>query len=319
MHGSRMSSRAIGWIALFICIFSASTYNAFAKTLTGSLSPLTLFFLSELLTGFFVVLSYGVMPILRSIAKIKKRSILPLICIGFTNGTIAPLLLFPGLRMSSAVNASLFGNMEMMFLIILAVFVLKEKFRREHFLSVSTMLAGMLIIALRGFTEGLHFYPGDALLVLSSLSFATGSIIFRKYLHRTEPHLILFVRATVAVSCYFLISPFLSHPLIEEIKLFPLALLPVLIGFAFISRFLNIFSFYEALDRLPVTVVSLFSNLTVVSSILFASWMLGEPIFGYHILGGALLILGALILEIAGVHPNHKHLEQHHRTRGPRA
>ena len=313
-----VSSRTVGWIALGICILAASTYNAFAKLLTGSLSPISLFFMSELLTGFFVVFSYGLMPMLRKTLRIKKKLLLPLIMIGLTNGTIAPLLLFPGLQRSTAVNATLFGNMETMFLIILAVLLLREKFRREHALSVCTMIAGMLIIAMRGFTEGLHLYAGDALLVLSSLSFATGSIIYRKYLHHVEPQVVLFVRSTVSISCFFLITPFLQHPLIAEIRAFPIALLPVLIGFGLISRFLNIFSFYEALDRLPITVVSLVNNLTVITSIAFASWLLHEPILGYHIIGGVLLLLGVLLLEVAGVHPSRKHLEIHHRTRGPR-
>lgn len=314
-----VSSRSVGWISLGVCIIAASTYNAFAKILTGSLSPLTLFFLSELLTGTFVILSYGLMPLVHKTLSLPKKSFLPLLCIGLASGTFAPLLLFPGLKMSTAVNASLFSNMEMVFLIVLAVVVLREKFRREHLLSVCTMLAGMLIIALRGFTEGMHFYAGDILLILSSLSFATGSIIFRKYLHHTEPQVVLFVRATIAICCFFLISPFISHPLVSEIRAFPLAALPVLLGFGFISRFLNIFSFYEALDRLPVTVVSLFNNLTVIFSIIFAAWLVHEQIFGYHIVGGILLILGAVLLEFAGTHASPKHLERHHRTRGPRA
>ncbi|MSR86672.1 DMT family transporter [Candidatus Peribacteria bacterium] len=318
-RGKSVSSRSIGGIALVVCILAASTYNTFAKILTESLSPLSLFFISELLTGLFVIFSYGLMPIIRKVIQLPRKSYLPLLCIGLTNGTIAPLLLFPGLKMSTAVNASLFGNMETVFLIILAVIVLHEHFHREHMLSITTMFAGVLVIALRGFTEGLHLYPGDILLILSSLSFATGSVIFRKYLRHTEPHLILFIRGAVAVSCFFLISPFLSYTLIEEIRAFPMSMIPVLLGFGLISRFLNIFSFYEALDRLPVTIVSLFTNMTVISSIIFAAWILHEPILGYHVVGGAFLILGALILELAGMHPSTKHLEVQHRTRGPRA
>lgn len=315
LHQARPSSRSIGWIALAVCILTASTYNVFAKILTGAISPLTLFFVSELLTGFFVTFSYGFMPVVRGLLQVKRKCVLPLLCIGLTNGTIAPLLLFPGLKMSSAVNASLFGNMEMVFLILLAVIALREPFRREYALSVCTMIAGMLIIALRGFTEGVELRMGDILLVLSSLSFATGSAIFRKYLHHLEPQIVLFVRSGVAITCFFLISPFLQHPLIEEIRAFPLAMLPVLIGFGFISRFLNIFSFYEALDRLPVTVVSLFSNLTVITSILFAWWILREPIAWYHIAGGILIVLGTLILEATGTHPTPRHLELHLRQR----
>src|SRR5438105_1407697 len=92
-----VSTSTIGWIALFVCILAGSTYYAFAKILTDALSPLSLFFVSELLTGFFVVLSYGFMPVMRSLLHVRKAEIIPLLCVGLASGTIAPLLLFPGL------------------------------------------------------------------------------------------------------------------------------------------------------------------------------------------------------------------------------
>jgi hypothetical protein len=52
----------LGWIALGVMVLSSSTYNAFAKVLTGVLSPITLVFMSEMLTGFFVLLSFGTVP-----------------------------------------------------------------------------------------------------------------------------------------------------------------------------------------------------------------------------------------------------------------
>ncbi len=310
-----ISEKAVGWTALGVCIISASTYNAFAKILTGSLSPLTLFFMSELLTGFFVVLSFGIMPVLRDITKLKTRKFLPLFLVGVTNGTVGPILLFAGLQSSTAVNASLFMNMEMVFLVLLAVMVLHEPFRREHLLSTLAITAGMLTISLRGFTEGLHLYQGDILLILSSFSFAVGSIIFRRSLHDVPPHVVLFLRSAVAVCFFLAIVPFLTHPLWAEIRAFPLAAVPVLLGFGFISRFLNVFSFYEALDRLSVTTVSLMNNASVVTSIFFAWWILYEPILPYHIVGGGLIVLGTILLEVLGVHPSARHLERHLRQR----
>ena len=251
--------------------------------------------------------------------QLNPKKLLPLLFIGLTNGTIGPILLFAGLQSSTAVNSSLFTNMESVFLVMLAVIILREPFRREHVLSSLTIVAGILIIALRGFTAGLHFYWGDMLLILSSLSFALGGLIFRRSLHDMNPHIVLFFRAIVGITFFILLTAFMQHHIFEEIRAFPLAMLPVLVGFGFISRFLNTFSFYEALDRLPVTTVSLVSNVTIITSILFAWWMLGEPILGYHILGGGLIILGTILLEVIGIHRSPAELEGHSRTRGPRA
>jgi drug/metabolite transporter (DMT)-like permease len=318
---AKLSGSVLGWVALVACVFSSGTYNAFAKLLSGGLSPLSLFFLSELLTGFFVMFSFGVMPVFRGLARLKGKDLRSMILVGLLSGTTAPLLLFSGLRLSTAVNASLFGNLEPVFLVMLAVLVLGERFTQRHIVAGIAVLIGMVTISLRGFTDGLQWNAGDVLLVLASLAFAVGSIVFRKKLRHAQPHLVLFMRAVVAVSCFFLASPFISHPLIEEIRALPLSLVPVLIGFGFISRFLNVFTFYEALDRLPVTTVSLVVNLTVIVSIAFAWLLLGEPISWYHILGGGLIVLGTLILESGCIHrkqEDHKHWETHLRQKNHR-
>lgn len=311
------SQSMIGWTALIACVFCSGTYNAFAKLLSTGLSPLSLFFVSELLTGFFVVFSFGVMPVLKDLARLKAKDVRSMILVGLLSGTTAPLLLFSGIRLSTAVNASLFGNLEPVFLVLLAVLVLGEKWTSRHFLSGIAVLIGMVTISLKGFSDGLEVNMGDALLVLASLAFALGSIVFRKKLHHAKPHLVLFMRSVVAVTCFFLASPFITHPLIEEIKNFPLELIPILLGFGFISRFLNVFTFYEALDHLAVTTVSLIVNLTVIVSIVFAWMLLGEPVAWYHVVGGALIILGTIVLEVR--HGKKElHLETHLRQRNHR-
>ena len=305
------SSRTTGWLALVTCILAAGTYTPFAKILTGSLSPLTLFFLSEALTGFFVALSFGLMPVLRALAGHSKRTLLWIGAVGLLSGTTAPLMQFAGIRLSSAVNASFFGSMETFFMLILAVMLLREPLRRMHIMSAAVMVLGMLTIVFRGFTEGLTLQVGDGLLVASSATFAFGSIFFRKHLKRCEPHVVLFGRSIVAITCFFLASPFTQHPLISELKNLPVQVIPTLLAFGFLSRFLNIFSFYQSLDRLPVTIVSLFLNSSVVVAIGLAAFMLGEPLHAWHIAGGALIILGSILLEIRGLHSTEKHLERH--------
>ncbi len=310
-----LSYKSIGWASLFVSVIAASTGNAFAKVLGLHFSALTLLFVSETLMWLFVVFSFGLMPTVRKLLQSPKSWILPLVVVGLLNSVLAPMLLFTGLQSSTAVNAALFSNSEMVFLMILAVVVMHEKFTHTHALSVLTMTAGLITIALRGFTDGIQLQPGDALIILSGLVFACGSITYRKFLHHCHPHVLLFVRASVAMTCFFVLSPFLNHNLAEEISTLPITVIPVLLGFGFLSRFLNVFSFYEALERISVTTVSLMCNFTAIFSVLFSHWFLGEAIEGFHYLGGALIILGGLMLEFLGTHPTTAHLEAHLRQR----
>ena len=61
----------------------------------------------------------------------------------------------------------------------------------------------------------------------------------------------------------------------------------------------------------------MFSTLNVIGGVAFAHVYLGEAIEWYHLIGGGLIILGALLLEILGIHPSEdaaeEHLKQHHR------
>ena len=301
----------IGWAAVACMFVCASTYNTFAKSLGESLNPITLVFLSELLTGFFVLFSFGTVPTLRKVAHLPKASLKPLLCIGVISGVVAPLLWFAGLQHTSVLNAALFSNTEMLFLTLFGVLFMGEIFSRMHAMSILTIVFGLVVIVLKGFSESFEPQMGDAFLVLACASYGIGSIIFRKYLHHGEPQIVMLFRSLTAVAVFIAASPFLSHSLVAEITAFPLQAVPLLIGFAFVSRFLAVFSFYEAMDHLPLSTVSLSMNFPLIGSVAFGAWFYAEPILPYHLVGGALIIAGALALEIAGIHGSDRHLQQH--------
>lgn len=306
------AARAIGWAAIGVNIIAAATYNPFAKLLTDHLSSLSLLLLSEVLSALFILMSFGAVPILKALASTKKKDILPLLWIGLATGAAAPLLWFSGVHNTTAVNSTLFTTSEMVFLILLAVPILHERFTGVHLLSVLTISLGIFTIALRGFSDGLHFQGGDLLLLASGFLFSSGSIVFRRFLHKSDPQVVLFVRSATGVMAFFLLSPFFQEPLIQQGASFPWAqVLPVLLGFAFISRFLNSFSFFVSIERLPVGTVSLMSNLSLVVGIALSCWLLQEPIETYHIVGGAFVILGTLMLEMVGVHWTPRHVAVH--------
>lgn len=307
-----LQSQSIGWIALCVMILASSTYNSFGKQLGTALTPLSILVLSEALTAFFVLLSFGVFPTARRLLRLDRRHLMPLLALGLCNGLLAPLLFFTGLQYTTAINAELFGRMEMVFLMFLAIVILKqEHLTRAHVIASAVIIFGISFVALRGFSEHMSLRQGDPLILLSTFTYACGGILFKKYLHKLDPELVIVSRATIAVVAFLLISPFIDHPLAEELRRFPVVLIPALLGFGFIARFLNLFSFYEAIERIPVSAVSLFSTLNILCGITFAHLYLGEPIFWYHLIGGGLILLGVLLLEILGIHPNEKEMEQH--------
>ncbi len=311
LHRETPGERAAGGAALAVSTLSGSTFNAFAKSLSTSLSSLSLLFVSEVLSVFFIFFSFGLFPVLRTVRHLHRKQLAWLTMLALCSGIIGPLLLFTGIAHTTAVNAGFFGKMQIVFMLILARFALKESITPAHLWAMACVLAGIVLILFKGLTQGIILQWGDLLIVASTLSYAFGAIIFRAHLHKVDSHLALLFRSGIAVSFFFLVSPFIAHPFIQEVRGMPAALFPSLLGFAFFSRFLNSVTHYVALSRLRVTTVSLVGSLDIIGATFFSWLFLGETIGWYHYAGGTLVILGTALLNVVGTHPDEKQLEEH--------
>ncbi|MBT3293032.1 DMT family transporter [Candidatus Peregrinibacteria bacterium] len=261
---------------------------------------------------------FGAIPIIRKWRKVKKNKKKLFIFSSLLNGVIAPLLWFIGLSSTSAVNAELFSRTEMLFMILLGVIVIHEKFTKQHVFSLSVILFGITYVALRGFTETVNIATGDMLIVSSALVYALGSIIIKKSLHEVPPELIIAGRASMAALTFFLVSPFITFNMGNEFSNINKEILIALIGYGFIAKFLGTYGFHQAIDHLKVRTVSMMGTLSIVGGIIFAAIYLGEQIHMYQIIGGSTIVLGVLLTHKVGVHSSEKvqehHMIQHHRN-----
>lgn len=312
-----LTDTAVGGVALGVSIIAGSTFAGLSKQLRSALSALSLLFVSEMLTAFFVLFSFGFLPVFKSYLRIDRKKIKWLLIMSAFSGIGGPMLWFSGLALTTAVNATFFAKSEMIFLMVLGGIILGQKITRAHIAGIASVLAGITVIAFEGFTQGISFHMGDLLVMLSVFCYAAGNITFRSKLHGIEPHIALFSRSITAITMFFLVSPFIRHPFGTEIAAFPLALVPALIGFGFVSRFLNSVTYYMAIDRIPVPTVSLVSTLEIIGSTAFAFFYLSETVGWYHYLGGAFILLGNVLLELLGTHPTEEHLEMHLKQRLP--
>lgn len=306
-----MTDASIGWLALSTSLLAASTYNVFAKILSPAFSPLSLVFVSECIVLLSVLLSFGAMPIARMFLLLSKRELQWLAVVGVLGGIVGPTLWFTGLSMTSVVSAGFYGKSGMIFTVAGAWLMLGERSSRTHAMAMCTITAGIALIALRGFTEGLSLGYGDLLIIAGSFSFSFGDLVLRKFIPNVHPHATIASRSSLAILAFLVTAPFIHHTFVDEVRIMSSTLLPALIGFGFISRFINGFMYYEALGRLPVSTVSLVGATDVILSTAVAYAMLGEPVLWYHILGGGFVLLGTLLLETLGTHPTKKALEEH--------
>lgn len=300
----RLTDISLGRTALAISVLAQSTFNPFAKRLGMVLSPLSLMFVSELLTTVFTLLTYGMFPTIHSLVNIPKKKIVPLLLVGFIMGVAAPGLWFWGLDNTTSINAVLFGRTNILFMTFFGILFLSEKATLRHYLAIALCIIGVVIMAMQGFHASINLAFGDLLMIGAALSAAVGDLLIRKYLPDVEPHLPLFMRCLMVIATFSILSPYLIETLAEEMILFPLALIPTLLAFAFISRFVNTIMYYTAVDHLPLVTVSIGSSLQLATSVIFSAYLLGEVIELYHIVGGIFLITSNILLALRHAEPD---------------
>jgi len=229
---------------------------------------------------------------------IKKKDIIPLFLLGFLGLVVYHLGLNYGEQYISASAASLIIATIPIFTVIFAFIALKEKITKKITFGIPISLIGVIIISLTGTSNGDSFtitYLSAALAVLvSSLVGAGYTIAGKKLLERYSP-LSLTVYAFLFGSLGLL--PFLSSSLITEVAAMSwtgwsavlfLAVLPTVIGYVL---------WYVALEVKTASELSIFLYFIPVLSTAVSYVFFHEVITVLFVLGGALVILGLLIVN----------------------
>jgi drug/metabolite transporter (DMT)-like permease len=268
-------------------------------------------FVSELLISSFLLFTYGLIPTAKKLLKLKQTELLVLIFMALLGGILGPLFWFYGLQMTSAVNGSLFGKADIVFNLLLAHILLKERIEKGHVLAICSILFGIVLVTCEGFTQGITVQFGDLIIIMATISCAAASILYRYFIPEVEPQVVLLTRSLIAIAAFSIFSLLTPQEFYQELSNFPLALLPTLIAFAFFSRYINgIFGNY-ALEYVPITTITLVSTLDIFIASVFAMLYLGESIAPYQVIGGIFLVLGNVLLAIFHTPFSHEQVKTH--------
>jgi drug/metabolite transporter (DMT)-like permease len=257
------------------------------------INPIVLAFLIYFIAGIFFT---PVAKKTHSISKFGKKDWMFMGLIGIAEVS-ALIAYFYGLSTATAVNASIFSNSEIIFALVIAMLVFKERLRIKESIPFTMIIIGMMVIPIgndlfqNNFSLG-HMVTGDLLIILSGVLYAV-DITLCKYIGdrfdtKRVTQVLSFISAGVAVS---LIAIF-QIPMNVD-----LAQLPGIITLSIFGTGLSTLFFLMALKIIGTVRTVLLYSTTAVFGVIFSGLFLSETITTTDIFSLGLVLVGIFLLR----------------------
>ncbi len=226
-----------------------------------------------------------------------KKEIPQFLLLGLFGLIVYHLGLNYGEQFINANTASLIVATSPLFIAIAAHFQLNERLNIYNILGIIFALFGVIIISLYGqpnATIQINYFLGALAVLLSSLSGAIYTIYGKKLMKKYDPTLL---------TCYsFLFGSLFLLPLLNTNSLVQFSSIPssILLALLFLGIFPTFISYllwYKALKTLKASTMGPTIYLIPLLSTTFSFFFLGEQITAYFVFGGAMIILGILLVN----------------------
>ena len=273
-YGPLISFVAFIWAGSFVAV----------KISVNQIDPITLAFLrfaiaSPLMLVFLILSNQS--------KRIKRKDVPSIITLALTGVTLLYILQFYGIKFTTASNAGVLVNANVVFIAILSAIFLKEKMNLMKLGGIIFGFGGAAIIVSNNFS--FNFNLGNILVLLSALSWAIYSIVGKKLLEEYD-EMVITTYAFILGTLFFL--PFIHFPKsispISWMSILYLAILCSVFGYA---------AWYKALKEMEASKVAIYLTLIPLFSIILASIILHEKITPTIIFGAILIMIGIYLTE----------------------
>ena len=296
-------NRAWGYSSALTVALLFGVWFSLDKTLLGYLHPFVLASLTYLIaSAFLFIINFSPLKekILHFINRtsevedyITRKEYFILFLTAIFGSFIAPALYLSGLFRITAVNAALLTNVEIIFIIILGVFFLKERVVKKDYLGFACLLIGAIFLS----TNNLHNLSFNqslfgSILVISSSFFWSMDTILSKFLsNKRNIIFITAIKTAIGGSILLLIS------LIMDLSFYlPLDKVPLLFFIGLVCLSFSLPLIYYAIRIIGSTRTGSIFSLSSLFGAITAFFVLGEPLTISQLSFGVLMILGVYIL-----------------------
>ena len=282
-----MDKKLVGYSLMIVAVLFAASGNVFTKMVQQTMSI-------ESGSFYWFMSAFLWSTVLLFIAKKQKQSLIlikkywkKLIIFGVLHG-VGLLLIWHSIQAVGASSTSFLQRTGTIFLVILGVFFLKERFNKLE-------LAGMLmaVIGVFAFTysptkifELVSLYG-----ILGTLSYSLGQFIAKKEIKKIEPLIFVFVRSLLTFLFFTAYMFAVSRPTIPGTKE-----TIILITIPLITSVLQFVVIYQAYKHIEISKATIVQSILPLIVWLLAWIMFREMLTPLQILAGTLIIIGVAVM-----------------------
>jgi len=227
----------------------------------------------------------------RERVNLDRKDTWNLLVVGLVGTVFASLMYFRGLTETYAVNATLIGHMQPLFVAFFGFYFLKEGLHKHDLVAVMLMISAAILITTRtpaglvGFRFGNR---GDLMVLFATVSWAFVAIPGKRLTEKAS--------SVVIVGCRFLIASLAFMPVLLGLNRLIVSsieqvLLGVLVGLGYVF-------YYEGLRRIKAGQIALTELSAPFFTAVFAWYLLNEIVTPMQIVGALLLASGLYVLTL---------------------
>lgn len=275
-------------IACMILMGSAYVGAKFALRVTG---PFTTAFFRFLIAN---LVMWPVLFIFKLNQPLRKEHVGLLIRHALFHTTFYFALQYTGMQYTTTANTAIITNTRPIILALLAVVFLKERFSLVQWGALLVAFAGVFIIVRDPQAQSMQNHlRGDLLILLTAMSGALGIMFLKQLLRFYHPFTVLVYQAAIGMLGLLPLALYESggNLFSREIAWGAIAFLAICLTFGS-QVLLNI-----GISRLPVSISSVYLFLVPALSIVYAYFLLGEPITWRLVIGGLLIMAGTYVIN----------------------
>jgi drug/metabolite transporter (DMT)-like permease len=190
---------------------------------------------------------------------------------------------------------SFLRNMEYIFVTLMGIFLLRERFTRLEAVGVILTFAGAFVISYNKNASLASYLTGTSgLMLISTISYGFRTILAKNNIHLLTPSILAINRAVFLFIFSFAVLLISGQSLAIPGK----AMLNIAIG-SFLGPFLTSIGQYSALKYIEASRSAILQSTTALFVLLGGYLIFGRFPLGYQLAGGALTITGPVLLLLA--------------------